>query len=381
MKRFAALVVGAGPGGSSTACRLARAGASVLVVDRARFPRDKPCGGGVTLRALHELPVPIDPVVEAVVDRFEIGLDYGRRFERTSSTPLCVMTQRRRLDAYLLERAAEAGAEVREGTRVSAVRVDEAGVAAQIDGASVRAETLIVADGANGSTAKAVRLGGGLAHAVALEGNVAHEHADERLRRRIVVEAAAVPGGYAWIFPKGDHVNVGVGGWASEAPRLREHLNRLCREYDIDAARVEDQRGYRLPFRSRETVVARGRAAAVGDAAGLVDPLSGDGIYEAASSARLAVDAILSMLDGRTSTFAGYASAVRRELDPLASASWSAKYALERFPRASFALIRSRLLWPAVEELLGGKTSDPGQTSRRSRLPLVALRVLGARSW
>ena len=117
MERFDAIVVGAGPAGSTAAFRLSRAGARVLLVDREHFPRDKPCGGGLTYRAVRELPVPVDAVVEDVVDRVELGFDFGRRFERRSDGPLILMTQRRRLDAHLAEQAAAAGADFRDGVR------------------------------------------------------------------------------------------------------------------------------------------------------------------------------------------------------------------------------------------------------------------------
>jgi geranylgeranyl reductase family protein len=380
MERFDVLIVGAGPAGSTAAYRLADVGASVLLVDRARFPRDKPCGGGVTYRALRELPVTIDSVVEDVVDRFEIRFRYGRRFERSSPSPLCLMTQRSRLDAHLVEHAAAAGADLRDGVRVSDLSVDSAGVTARVDGDLVRAPTLIAADGANGMTARAAGIGGGVGHGVALEGNVPYEYAGDCYRGRLVLEIGVVPGGYAWVFPKGDHVNVGVGGWAQEAPRLRGHLARLCREHEIDLARVESVRGYRLPYRQRGTVLARGRALAVGDAAGLVDPLSGDGIYEALVSARLASDAVLDLLAGHAESLEAYSAAVDQELGALTYASWAAKRALDRFPRSSFAIVRSRLLRPAVEQIIRGETKDLRQTRGRSRLPLAALRLLADRA-
>src|SRR3954463_16540852 len=103
MERFDVLVVGGGPAGSTPAYRLADAGASVLLVDKATFPRDKPCGGGLTMRAVRELPVSVEPVVEHVVDRMAFRLRYGRSFERGGHRPLILMTQRRRLDHYLAE--------------------------------------------------------------------------------------------------------------------------------------------------------------------------------------------------------------------------------------------------------------------------------------
>src|SRR5215468_7420293 len=119
MRSFDAVVVGAGPAGSTAAYRLALGGASVLLVDKARFPRDKPCGGGLTLRAARLLPFSVDPVVEDVVDRFELRLNYRSSFERTSDETLCLMTQRRRLDDFLARRAEEAGAEFRDGVPVA----------------------------------------------------------------------------------------------------------------------------------------------------------------------------------------------------------------------------------------------------------------------
>src|ERR1700720_1532414 len=115
MQRFDVLVVGGGPAGSTTSYRLAAAGASVLLADRARFPRDKPCGGGMTMRAVRECPVDPSPVVEEEVDIVELRFRYGDAVVRRSSTPFVLMTQRRRLDAFLLDAARERGAEVREG--------------------------------------------------------------------------------------------------------------------------------------------------------------------------------------------------------------------------------------------------------------------------
>jgi len=88
---FDVAVVGAGPAGSVAAYRLASAGVSVLLVDKASFPRDKPCGGGVTGRAARVLPFSIDPVVEDVTDRLECRLRYGRPHVRHARGPLAYM--------------------------------------------------------------------------------------------------------------------------------------------------------------------------------------------------------------------------------------------------------------------------------------------------
>src|SRR5262249_34563831 len=153
----------------TAAVRLARAGARVLLVDKARFPRDKPCGGGLTTRAVRELPVDPAPVVEHVVERMEFRFRYGPTFERGSGRLLIVMPHRRRLDHFLAEQAAAAGADFRDGVKVDGVEAGDDGVRVRLDDQPAEGSVLIGADGANGSTARSLGLGGGYAYGVAFE--------------------------------------------------------------------------------------------------------------------------------------------------------------------------------------------------------------------
>jgi geranylgeranyl reductase family protein len=313
------------------------------------------------------LPFSIDPIVEEVIDRLELRLRYGRRFERERAKPLVVMTQRSRLDAFLAEQAAAAGADFRDGARATTVAVDERGATVQMDGRRVRAEVVIGADGANGVSARCLGLCTRPAYGVALEGNVGYDAVEvERFQHRIAFELGVVRGGYGWVFPKAGHLNVGVGGRAREAPALRRHLVRLCRERGIPHARLERVRGYRLPVCRPGAVVARGRGLVVGDAAGVVDPLTGDGIYEAFVSATLAADATIDVLAGRVESLDGYNDRMRRRLGHQRSNAWAAKVALESFPRLMFTVARSELVQSALESLARDEPAAAG-TSRLAR--------------
>jgi geranylgeranyl reductase family protein len=377
MQRFDAIVVGAGPAGSTTAYRLASAGASVVLLDRARFPRDKPCGGGLTGRALKNLPCPVDPVVEHVVDRVTLRLRFSATIERRASRPLILMTQRRRLDLHLAEQAAAAGADFRDGVRVDCVEVGDDGAVVSAGGERLHAAVVVGADGANGIAAKATGLAADHDHGVAYEGNVDYDAATEkRYRRRAVIELGEIPGGYGWVFPKGDHVNVGVGGWFREGPNLKHHLVRLCEQHGIGAGAVESLRGHRLPLRRPGARLSGGRALLVGDAAGLVDPLTGDGMYEAFVSSRLASAAVLDLLAGRADGLEPYTDAVTRELGRHLAASWGVKLAIDRYPRAIFALTRLPLVWGAVERLIAGELSHPGAARGLVRGPLRLIELL-----
>lgn len=359
------LVVGAGPAGSATAIHLARGGARVLLAEKACFPRDKPCGGGLTGRALKRIPVDPSPVVERDVDRFLLRLRYGRSFDRSHDQPLIRMTQRRRLDAFLAAQAVSSGAELREGAQVGELAMDEDGVTARIGGTPVRADVVVGADGANGIVARSVGLDGGIVHGVALEGNVPLDAlAIDQLERTAVIELATLPGGYGWVFPKGDHANLGVGGWGSEGPRLRDHLFRLARAHGVASGSLSDVRGHRLPMRRLGTAPANGRAILVGDAAGLVDPLSGDGLYEAFTSAQLAAEAILA------GDLKRYATALAGALDHHASASWAAKRVLDTHPRLVFAAARAPGVFGVVAGLLCGDVGHPSDARGLARPPL-----------
>jgi flavin-dependent dehydrogenase len=310
------------------------------------------------MRAVRQLPFSVEPVVEDRIMRMRCRLRYGPQIERESSRVLCLMTQRRLLDAFLVEQALAAGAEFRDGVHATIDSETEL----RVDGKPVEVGALIGADGANGITARSLGLGGAIVNGVALEGNLSYEELPPSgWRGTLVLELSAVPGGYGWIFPKGDHVNVGVGGWGREGSQLRRHLHVLCDHYGIELRRLTDLRGHRLPMRQPGTVLARGRALVIGDAAGAIDPVSGDGIYEALVTARLAAEHTLALLDGTAETLEPYGSAVRWELDPLASAGWSAKVALDRYPRAVFAVLRLPFTWRVIEKLLLGEVSHPGE--------------------
>jgi geranylgeranyl reductase family protein len=374
VERYDVAVIGAGPAGSTAAFRLSRARARVLLIDKSRFPRDKPCGGGLTTRAVRQLPFSVEPVVEDRITRVHCRLHYGRTTDHESRDVLCLMTQRRRLDAYLVEQAVAAGAEFRDGAKVTI----DSDTLLHVNGEPVEVSALVGADGANGVTAKTLGLGGGIVNGVALEGNLPYQRlAGGAWRGRLVLELGAVPGGYGWIFPKHDHVNLGVGGWGAEGPRLRQHLRVLCEHYGVELRELTELRGHRLPMRRAPTLLAKERTLLVGDAAGLVDPVSGDGMYEAFVSSRLAADHVLELLEGKTSDLEGYDQALRTRLDPLHSAGWRAKVALDRFPRAVFTVMRLPVTWRVLDKLMLGEVAHPGEARGAGR---AAMKVIDALS-
>jgi flavin-dependent dehydrogenase len=289
------------------------------------------------------------------------------------------MTQRRRLDAFLAERAVEAGAEFRDGVRVTGIESANGNVIVTAGNEQLLGDVLVGADGVNGVTARALGLRGRHVYGVALEGNVPYQAvSEERYRGRAVLELGIVSGGYGWVFAKGDHVNVGVGGWEAEGPRLRSLLDRLCVEHGIQPEAVTGLRGFRLPLRGTGDPAASGRALLVGDAAGLVDPISGDGMYEAFVSARLAAEAAGDVLAGRATTLDAYPPRLDEALARDAQASWAAKLAFDRFPRTAFGFILAPRVWTFVDALIRGEIEHVRDSRGLVRVPLRGLERLGS---
>ena len=363
---YDAIIVGAGPAGSTAALALAREGASVLLLDRARFPRDKPCGGGVTLRAASCLDIDLSPVVERTITGARFSLRLGPAFQRRYEGPLTYMTQRSRLDAFLAEAAAAAGAAFHDGEPVRAVEVGSNGaststlnraVTVRTDRGSYASTVLIGADGANGVTGRATGIRPEIEEAVALEGNVPCPHGvPDAWQETVGLDVGGLAGGYGWVFPKGDHLNVGVGAWKYAAFTLRPKLAELCRHYGFDPAGLEKLRGHHLPLRVPGCTIARGPVALVGDAAGLVDPLTGEGIHTAFRSGSLAAHATLRLLAGDARDLSSYQRAVDRRVQPELIASRRLQELFHFAPPPYFAVMRrSEKFWRFFCHLIRGE--------------------------
>ena len=361
-----AIVVGAGPAGSTAARGIAERGGRVLLLDRAKFPRDKPCGGGVTVRCAELLPFSIEPIVEDVVTHARLRVRDGRDIERDAGGVITYMTQRRRLDAFLVERAQERGVEFRDGQTVTDVsRHGDGTYEVGTKDERHTARVVIGADGANGIVGNRLGYSSIPDGAAALEGNVVFpDGVPAEFRGKVVLNFGYVPGGYGWIFAKGDHVNVGVGGWKHAAgPRLRAALNHLCRIYGIDPARVEDLRGHTLPMAQPGMTIAAMGSAVIGDAAGLVDPLSGEGIYAALASGTAVAPAVADYLAGATKDLGGYQTAMEREVLPENRASAALLEIFQAAPEPFIWLMQhSGRFWQGACDLVRGEASYEGLT-------------------
>jgi geranylgeranyl reductase family protein len=373
MEKFDVVVVGAGPAGSTAARILATAGARVALYDRAAFPRDKPCGGGVTFRAGRLLPAGFEVVCEQTVYEARFSFKHRPHSSYRANEPLTYMTQRSRLDQFLAEAAAGSGAVFRDGEKVSSIEQNDGVLVIQTTRDRVAAGVVIGADGANGATARLSGLAPRDTAWIALEGNADDPGRVSEWFDAVGIDLGSVPGGYGWLFAKGDHVNVGVGGWESIASDLRGHLDKTCRAYGVRVDRLCNLKGHALPIRRPGSALVRGRVLLAGDAAGLVDPLSGEGIHSALLSGRLAAESSLAFIE-RGETLEAYQDAIETELGADLAFSRRLQRLLQWTPGIYLGILRrSPRVWNKLVKLARGESSYEA-TRKKARIlgPIVS---------
>jgi geranylgeranyl reductase family protein len=274
------VVVGAGPAGSSAAYELARQGVSVALVEKATMPRYKTCGGGIVSRALKIVPFDVSDVIERECRVAELNLnDSDLHFSVERSYPLVSMTMRENFDHLLFRAAAKAGAHTIDGCRVLDVAPRDGKMEVMTDRSPLLCRYVVGADGGQSIVA---RKGGWrdrlkLVPLVEWEVSVKEELFDS-FSASARFEFGPVPAGYAWIFPKKKHLSVGLGGFSSQKLNLKARLQQFLDSEGIGAAEKIEQHGHYLPVNVRGEGFVKDRVILTGDAAGFVDPVTGEGI-------------------------------------------------------------------------------------------------------
>lgn len=374
-------VVGAGPAGATVARELAGAGARVALLERARLPRYKSCAGGIPLRTRTALPFSIDAVVEDVVSGIDVTYRGRRGFRQGGAEPFAVMVMRDRFDQLLAEQAAAAGAEIVEGASVTQIDRDGSHFLLRSSRGPVRSELVVGADGANSIVARSAGLGSDLAAACAIEAEVRAPLAQmARWRGLVNVDLGYRPAGYGWVFPKDQLLSIGLVLPAHLARSLRAELAGYLARLGLLDAEADRVAGHKVLFRRGNERIAGSGVLLTGDAAGMVDEFTEEGIYYAVRSGQIAARFITRALGGGHSWLGAYERAIDRELMPeLAAARTIARlfFGTLRHAIRAMMLLSAHIgyLWGAFFRVQRGE-STYREELRRARIVKPLARLL-----
>ncbi|MBW1893443.1 MAG: geranylgeranyl reductase family protein [Deltaproteobacteria bacterium] len=336
------IIVGSGPAGALMGYDLSQYGLKVLLVEKESLPRYKACGGGLTRRTLDALPFDVSPVIEDYT--YTARMLYRNRllYVKTHDKPIVGMVMRDDFDYFLIEQAMAKGLVVHDDTAFESVSGRAGELLIKTSKGSYKAKVVAGADGVNSSVAKALDLK--IKHDVmmAIEGEVCPEDMGmlEKFRNSIDLDFGVIPGGYGWVFPKKDHLSIGVG---SSIRGLRDWKGYFRSYLELKGIIPESMkypvRGRLIPINPHKgNILSNERGLVAGDAAGFTDPMTGEGIFYAVRQAAIASQVIKDVfLSG--SSVAEYTGLVKREF--MNDLIWAKRMAhvLYRYPAISRRLL------------------------------------------
>jgi geranylgeranyl reductase family protein len=382
--QYTAVIVGGGPAGSSAAHTLAKSGVDVCVVDRFRFPRQKLCGGLLTQRAKKNYAAIFGPGWDEMYEhrcdgaKFFDGERLVNSIENYGELYVC---DRSRFDARLIDKSKEHGVELVLGDKVTAVDLRNRVCKLQ-SGKEITYRYLIGADGVNSVVANAIHNGktsrNGKAFALEATLPVA------ALSREIAepeIYFDSIDWGYGWIFPRNDVVVVGIGGLFSKNRDFKANFNTFFRDR-FGKAFTGVVKGHFLPFGEYSKRMGRDGVLLAGDAAGLVDPITGEGIAYAMQSGWFAAQSVLEALSGKTKNVnAAYRKRCAVITGELAYAAKIRNFLFSAATRALFitALARSTSAPRRYMDLMSGDITyrELLKNSGRKLIRLAASKIAG----
>ncbi len=348
------IVVGTGPAGAVLAYLLAKRGLDVLILERAKLPRYKTCGGGVTWKAMQNLPFDVSAVFENKAVGGVVTFAGQQLLKVEVGWPVAWLVMRDRFDHYLVQQAIQAGAHLLEGISVVNVeQVNERVVVTTTQG-ELQAQLLAGADGVNSIVARSTGLVPDREVGVAVEAELAVPPAALEAQGSFATfDFGVLPGGYGWIFPKRDHLSVGVfKAVPGKATGLKKALEKfIASEAVLLDPKILHLQGHQIPLGGQTRILHKGRVLLVGDAANLADPWMGEGISYALVSARLAAEQMYYALESKEIDLSGYTRLINASITPqLLSARIFAK-AVYSLPELGSDLLSKS---PTMQEIVFG---------------------------
>ena len=336
MSHYDVAIIGSGPAGALAAYFLAKKGISTVIIEKETLPRYKTCGGGLVYRGRRRLPFDISSVVEREYDRMKV---YMQGEEKVLSTvrdvPVISMVMRDKFDNFLVKKAIEAGATLKQEHKLTSITFGNSTTLHTSQG-DIDVKLIIAADGALSPTAKLAGWKETRKLIPALEYEVEVSAEDfARLSIEVRFDMDSIPHGYAWSFPKENHLSLGIASTRRKKIDLKVYYKKYLEKLEIKEIISEKAHGYQIPISPRTDGFVRKNVFLIGDAAGFADAVTAEGISNSLWSGELVAQAIIEAGVDPVKAGVLYQQKLEKELLPelntsLVAAKWFYSYRIIR---------------------------------------------------
>lgn len=343
--KYDVLIVGSGPAGALLGYLLARNCVKVLVIEKAILPRYKPCGGGLTKKSLSALPFNICEIIEDYIYTASIFVNHEPVFTNTFNDPIMGMVKRDKFDHFLIGKAINAGIVFQQDTDFKSLSGSIGNLSVGTSKGVLKTRIIIGADGVNSRVARSLDLRVRKNVMNAVEGEVFYDNAEivEEFKSSVHFDFGVIPYGYGWIFPKKDHLSIGVLTTSKKIKNVKHYFTSYLKKKGLSNFReIEPLSSHLIPCGSeKKNVVANQRGLLIGDAAGLGDPITGEGIFYAIKEAYIASKAVMNALESGYELMESYNNMIQEELMHELICAKRISYMLYKLPSLSYRVLKS----------------------------------------
>ena len=296
MKHFDVAIIGSGPSGASTAFYLGKKGISTVIIEKETLPRYKTCGGGFVNRGRKNMPFDISTVIEREFFTVDSYFNNGKvHYQSSKETPIITMIMRDAFDNLIVEKATEFGVTLLQNHTLKSIDFTDEISILKTSQEDISAKFIIAADGVLSPTAKMAGWKKETRKLIpALEYEVEVPLEDfERLSKEVRFDIDAVPYGYAWSFPKKNHLSLGVLTTKKSRINLKEYYKKYLKTLGINEVINEEAHGFQIPTAPRTDGFVKNNVFLIGDAAGFAEPITAEGISNAILSGKYVAEALI----------------------------------------------------------------------------------------
>ncbi|MCI0454872.1 MAG: geranylgeranyl reductase family protein [Candidatus Dadabacteria bacterium] len=317
-KIYDVIIVGAGPAGGMCAYELSKRSLSVLILEKEKLPRYKVCAGGLTTKAVEIISEDFQDLTENYTYNIHLTLNHKWGFSKITPFPIVTMVMRDMFDLFLVQKSVEKGSYLIDQTKVSEINELADYTVAKTDRGNFVSKVIVGGDGVNSIVARSLGLRNKRRLGIAIEGEIFPNNLSADISSyngSLHLDFNVIPKGYGWIFPKRNHLSVGVFTTLPKIKDIKEYFSLYLERKSLsNNYTCSSLIGHQIPLGGSYEKLNTKRGLLIGDAAGLADPITGEGIYYGLRSGQIAAEAIYRSLTADSLSLNKYSSEVASEI-------------------------------------------------------------------